>query len=184
MNWSKIYGNTIKTADIKQFANPKDIPPVYYDKPYYVVPTKGGERAYATLRDVLREHAKNAIVQIVLRTREHVAALGVHGDMLMMYQLRYAAELVPRAGLKTPALPKPDPAERDALSAVINRFSAPFFAEDYHDEYSEGVRELVERKAKGLPMPRAESKAPHATPEENIVDALQATLQGPQQLNA
>lgn len=170
-------GQEVKTFDVKQFCEPKAIDTVYFEKPYFITPTKGGERAYALLREVLARTDKLAVVQGIIYGNEHIAAIGVRGDLLLLNQLRFEAELTPRSNLKTPPLPKPHPNEIEALEAVVERFSGSFYIEDYHDEYSECVRELVERKAKGLPdSSRRERPDAHATPEDEIVNALASTL--------
>ncbi len=166
----------VKTIDIKQFFDPQAVEAIYYDKPYYIVPTHGGERAYSLLREVLVRSGKVAMVQFMQYNKERIGVLGVHGDMLVLQQLRYAAEIVPRSTLKTPPLPKPSPQEIEALSAVVERYSGPFYINDYHDEYAEHIQELVARKAKGLPAPKRERVAPHTTPENKIIDTLKNTL--------
>lgn len=166
-----------KTLAVQQFCEPSDIPSIYYDKPFYIVPTKGGERAYALLREVLGRLHKLAFVQFVLYTQEHIGMVGVHGDLLLLQQLHFAGEIAPRSGLKTPPLPKPTPAELDALSEVVRRFSGPLYIEDYHDEYSEQVQELVGRKVRGLPSGRRERIAPQATHDTELISALHDTLE-------
>lgn len=169
----------VKTIDIKQFCEPDSISPIYFTKPYYVVPARGGERAYALLREVFVRHHKIAVTQFVIYNKQHIAALATEGDLLMLQQLHFADEIVPRSSIKTPPLPKPSPAEIETLSSVMERFSGPFYIQDYHDEHSERIKQLVDRKAKGLPPPRPERLALHATPEKEIVSALQAALDRP-----
>jgi DNA end-binding protein Ku len=166
----------IKTIDVKQFCDPEAIDPIYFEKPYYIAPTRGGERAYSLLREVLARTGKIAIVQFVIYNKERIAAIGIHGDLLVLQQLRFDTEIVPRSSIKTPALPKPSPAEIEALSTVVERYTSPLYIQDYHDEHAEHINELIERKAKGLPAPRAERTAPNATPESEIVNALEDTL--------
>lgn len=173
---------SMKRIDVKQFSAKDAIKPMYYEKPFYITPTAGGERAYALLREALLQTEKIAITQFVMHNNEHVAAIGVHEDLLMLYQLRYASEILPRSEVQTPALPKSRPDEIDVLRTVIERYSAPLFIRDYHNEYSEHLRTLVERRAKGLPMPRPEKPDAQATPEAEIVNALQDTLHGPEPL--
>ncbi len=168
----------MKRIVVRQFCAGDAVAPVYYERPFYIVPGKGGERAYALLRDVLVRLHTIAIAEFVIYRREHLAAIGVHGDLLVLHQLRFAADLVPRGSLKVPALPRPSPMEIEALSAVVERLSGQFYIEDYHDEYTEQVQALVERKAKGLPAPRRERPAPQATPEDELITALESTLQG------
>lgn len=166
-----------KTLAVQQFCEPADVPTIYIDKPFYIVPTKGGERAYALLREVLGRLHKVAFTQFVLYTQEHIGMVGVHGDLLLLQQLRFAGEIAPRSALKTPPLPKPTPAELDALSEVVRRFSGPLYIEDYHDEYSERVREVVDRKVKGLPSTRRERIAPQATQDAELISVLHDTLE-------
>lgn len=168
--------SSFKSLVIQQFSEPDVVSSIYYEKPFYSVAAKGGERAYALLREVLARTNKMAIVTYTMYNREHIGALQVHEDLLLVQQLRYTAEIVPRSSVKTPTLPKPSPMEIEALSQVVDRLSGPLYLTDYHDEQAERLQQLVERKAKGLPAPRGEKTAPHATPEGRIVSALQATL--------
>jgi DNA end-binding protein Ku len=174
----------IKSIAIQQLTKSEAIPAIYYEKPYYAVPSKGGERAYALFREVFARTGTVAIAEFTLHAREHIGLLGLHGDLLMLHQLRFTAEITPRSSLKTPALPKPSPSEIEALRTVVERFSGPFYIEDYHDEYAEHIQELVERKAKGLKAPRRERPAPHATSEADILPTLQHALQEPQLLSS
>lgn len=166
----------VKTIVITQFSDLDAVQPQYYEKPYYIVPSSGGERAYALMREVFVRTHMMAIAQVVLYNKEHIAALRVEGDLLLLLVLRFAGELVPREHIRTPPLAKPSPAEVEALRAVVERFSGQFYIQDYHDERAEYIHDLVERKAKGLPLPRAERPKPQATPESGIIPALKDTL--------
>lgn len=172
----------LKTVDVKQFCDQSAIDPIYYEKPYYVTPAPGGERGYALLREALVRTGKLAITQFVIYNREHIAALGVAGDLIVLHQLRFADEIVPRSDIRTRPLPKSTPSELDALCALMDRFSGPFYIQDYHDEHAEYIHQLVERKARGLPMPRRESTPTHATPEDQIESALNDMLGNSHQL--
>lgn len=108
-----------KTVAIQQFCDQKDIPSIYIGRPYYVVSTKGGERAYSLVREVLARLKKVAIAQFVIYNKAHIAVLGVVGDLLILQQLRFAQEIVPRQLIKSPALPKPSPHEIEALGQVV-----------------------------------------------------------------
>jgi DNA end-binding protein Ku len=170
----------VKTIDVKQFTGPESVEPIYYEKPYYMVPTRGGERAYALLREVFIRSGKIAVTQFTIYNKERIGVLMVQDDLITLLQLRYAAEIVPRSSIKTPALPKPSPSEIEALSSVIDRYSGAFYIQDFHDENVERINQLVERKIKGLPVPSRERIAPLATPEGEIVEALRESL-GPEE---
>jgi DNA end-binding protein Ku len=167
----------IKAIEVKQFADAADIDPLYYEKPYYAVPSRGGEKAYALFREALLRTKKIAIAQFVIYSHDHIASISTHGDLIILHQLRFSSEIVPRSEIKSPPLNKPSPTEIETLTKLIDRYSGPFYAEDYHDEQSERILSLAERKAKGLPAPRREPKSPHATPEDELLPALRLSLE-------
>lgn len=167
-----------KTIDVRQFCELEDIDAAYFERPYYIVPNKGGERAYALLRDALSRNRKLAVARFVIYNKERIAVIGLRGDILVLNQLRFAAELVPRSDIKTPPLPKPSPREIDALTAVIDRYSGRLHIEDYHDEQSERIEQLLERKVKGLPPPRESRLEPETTEESELLPVLRQTLEG------
>jgi DNA end-binding protein Ku len=168
--------SSTKTIEVKQFCDFSDIDPIYYEKPYYIAPAKGGERAYALLREALTLSKKVMVAQFALSGREHIGAISLYRDILVLYQLRFSDAVLPRSEIKTRGLPRPSPTEVNTLRSVIDHFSGPFYIEDYHDDYNEQINMLIERKIKGLPPPRREKVSANATPEEEIVTALQNTL--------
>lgn len=175
---------TAKTIALQQFAPPNAIPPYFYDKVFSIVPARGGERGYVLLREVLERAQRIAVARFAIYGSEHLAAVGVVGDMLVLYQLRYAAEIVPRSEVKLPPLPRPTPKEIDTLSAVVERLSGPLYLEDYHDDYADHLDALIERKTKGLPPRSPERIAPHTTPEDELIPMLERVLQSGKHLPA
>lgn len=167
----------IKSITIKQFCMPDQIPASHHEKPYYLVPTSGGERGYALLREGLSKTGTLAIGRYYFYGSDHIGAIEAVEDVLVLHQLRFTDELIPRGSIKAPALPRPNPAETDMIEAVIERYSGPLHLSDYHDEYTEYVSLLAERKIKGLPMPKPEQTPAHTTPENKIQDTLATALQ-------
>ncbi|HET8708673.1 MAG TPA: Ku protein [Candidatus Saccharimonadales bacterium] len=170
----------VKTIMITQFCDMTSVNAIAFDKPYYIVAAPGGEHAYALLRDVLVRTKKAAVASYYLYRRERIGLIGVHNDLLMLFQLRFAADITPRSDLPTPPLPKPSPQEIDALSDIVERYSSPFYIEDYHDEYADKIHGIVDRKVRGLKPPRQ----PHqpdtpTTDEHDLLEALQKTLRAP-----
>src|SRR5919106_3920892 len=82
-----------KTVDIQAFVDAKEIPPYFFETPYYLAPGKRGEKAYALLRDAMKKAGKAGIATVVIRTRQYLAAVIPQGDVLLMNTLRYADEL-------------------------------------------------------------------------------------------
>lgn len=165
-----------KSLAVKQFCRPEDIDAIYYEKPYYIVPASGGGRAYTLLREALSRSSRAAVTQFVIYNKDRIGIISPRRDILVLYQLRFATEIIPRSDIKMPPLSKPSPAETDTLISIIDRFSGPFYVEDYHDEQTERIDELLAQKLKGLPAPRRSRDNPSATKDNDLLPALQRTL--------
>src|SRR5204863_565845 len=83
-----------RTVDIPSFVQPQDIDDRFFESAYFLVPPKGGERAYALLREAIRETGLVGIATIVLRDAQHLAALEVQDEAMVLTLMRYAEELV------------------------------------------------------------------------------------------
>ena len=95
-----------RTIDILDFVKAEDVDDRFFDKPYYVTPGAGGDRAYALLRETIREAGKIGIAKFVLRDRQHLAAIEVIEDALVLSTLRFADELVPASEYSVPVRPR------------------------------------------------------------------------------
>lgn len=144
-----------QTIDIIAAVCADEIDPTYFDKPYYLEPSKAGRKAYALLREVLREAERVALAKVVIRTRQHLAALVPQGDALVLEILRYPYELrgtdsleLPAADLEASGVTK---AELDMAKQLLSTIERPFDASDaeYRDTYHDDLLALIERKAKG-----------------------------------
>lgn len=167
----------IKSIDIKQFSDPGHIDPSYYEKPYYMVPGKGGELAYALLRQTLERTQKTAIITFVLYEKERLGIVTVFNGLLRLQQLRFADEIVPLSTIKLPSLPQPGPEQINLALSLLERYSMPLHVEDYHSEQNDIVHEIIDRKTKGLELKRPSQPLPHASNEAEITPALKALLE-------
>lgn len=165
-----------KSITIKQFSDPNDIDPSYYEKLYYMVPGKGGESAYALLGQALRRAAKAAVVTFTLHEKEHLGVMTVFDSMLRLQQLRFADEIISPAHVKLPVLPQSSAEQVNLTMKLLERYSAPFFIEDYHNEQNSIVHEIIDRKAKGLELRRETPNLPQITDEADVIPALKALL--------
>lgn len=173
---------TRKTLELVQFVDQHEIPPLYYDKPYYVVPTDDlAEDAYRVVRDALRAEAKAALGQLVMRGQEYLCAIRPCGDGLLLETLRYEDELRDAeplfAGIEDQ---KSDKDLLEVATQLIRRKTAPFKAEAFRDHYDEALRDLIAAKRKNRKTPRApvEGAAESDRPAgENVVDLLDALKQ-------
>lgn len=175
---------TRKTLELVQFVDVSEISPLYYDKPYYLVPTDElAEDAYRVLRDALRTSNKIGLGQLTLRGREYLVAVKPCGDGLLLETLHYADELRQAEPMFSEISGKN--ADKDLLevaTTLIERKSAPFDAEVFRDNYSAALKELVKRKVKGKAA-RVEIEEDERPKRrgDNVVDlmtALKKSLEG------
>lgn len=139
-----------QTVQIVDFVDGDKIPLAFYDRPYYLEPQKRGEKAYALLRETLKRTGKVGIAKVVLRTREHLAALIPQGDMLMLDLLRYHDEIRPVEELHLPhgdleELGISDK-ELDMAERLVESMVEEWQPERYHDEYRDDLLQLVEQR--------------------------------------
>ena len=173
---------TRKTLELVQFVELAEISPLYYKKPYYVVPTDElAEDAYRVLRDALRNSGKIGLGQLTMRGREYLCALKPCGDGLLLETLRYADEI--RAADPLFSSIEDEEADTDLLAVatqLIDRKTKPFDAGAFKDSFDAALRDLIERKRKNRKTPRARA-SDDAAPDrgDNVVDlmgALKASL--------
>jgi len=164
-----------KTLELTQFVDSHDIDPIYYDKPYYVVPADDlAEEAFIVLREALRKARKIGLGQLALRGREYVVSLKPCGRGMVLETLRYADE-VNKAGafFRSIGDDKPDEELLDLATTLIAKKSGDFDAADFHDRYVDALKELIERKKKGATISTEEDETPAAR-GSNVVDLMAA----------
>lgn len=165
-----------QSVDIVQFVELAEINPMYFDTPYYLEPEKKGRHAYALLREALREANKVGIAKVVIRQREHLAALKPNGDALVLELMHFADELVEQSEFEFPEAEKMPPNEMKVAKMLIDTMTAAFEPEEFHDTYKEKLLALIEARAAGKEIPRLKTKAPAATNVVNLMDVLQRSL--------
>lgn len=161
-----------QSIDIVDFVDSADIAPMYFETPYFVAPQKRAAKAYAVLRDALAKTGKAAIATVVIRTRQHVAAVVPRDEAMMLHILRYEHELRAPDSLELPKTSAKNVSERERAMAeeLIAKMSTRWDPTRYHDSYREDVLDMIERKAK---TGKVESiAAPKAAPSGNVVDLV------------
>lgn len=141
-----------QTIDILAFVDAKQVPSTFYEHPYYLVPAKGGAKVYALLRETLRQADKLGIAQLVIRTKQHLAALFALDEVIVLNTLRYYEEIksfeeykLPAKGIKEAGLS--DKELKMALS-LVEGMTEQWNPQLYHDTYREDVLALVKKKIK------------------------------------
>ena len=168
---------TKKTLDLVQFVGATEIPPLYFDRPYYVVPTDElAQDAYRVVRDALRRSEKTGLGQLTMRGKEYLAALRPCGDGLLLETLHYPDELRDAEPMfRDIADEAADEELLDLATSLIDRKTAPFDASAYEDRYAEGLRALIETKRRSGKAERVEIGEGETRPEGgNVVDLMAA----------
>ena len=159
-DFEKVRLETTHTIEVQSFVDADKMDVRYYDKPYYLEPAKGGERAYVLLREVLRRTNRTGIAKVVIRTKEHLAALLPCGEALVLDLIRWDQEVRRPDELQLPAgdLEKfhVREAELEMAKALIEAMTAEWNPSRYKDDYRERLLAWIEEKGRT----RAEPVAP------------------------
>ncbi|HET8535109.1 MAG TPA: Ku protein [Sphingomicrobium sp.] len=165
-----------KTLDLVEFVDEDGIDPMYFDKPYYVVPADDlAEEAYVVLRDALKAANKIGVGQLAMRGQEYVVALKPCGRGLLLETLRYADEVNKSSGFfRDIGDTKPDPDLLDMASMLIERKAGEFDPKEFHNRYVDALHRLIEKKqkAKGAKIIEEEETAPPKG--SNVIDLMAA----------
>jgi DNA end-binding protein Ku len=141
-----------QTIEITSFTNSADIAPEFYENPYYLVPTKGGEKGYALLREALLRTGKVAVGSVVMRGRQHFGVIGANKRVLLFNTLRFAAELrsLDDLDVAPPASKAANVAPREVAMAekLLEEMSAPWKPGEYHDTYREDLMRRIQDKVR------------------------------------
>ena len=170
-DFKKVDLETTDTIHILDFVDIDDINPIYFHKPYYLEPAKGGAGAYALLRDVLGKANKAGIAKVVIRTREHLAAVKANDKMLVLELMHFADELVDTNEFKIPET-KLGKREEDMAMTLVDQMSAKWDPERYKDDYKEALMKLIERKIEAGGKELPEGEKPRARPATNVIDLV------------
>jgi DNA end-binding protein Ku len=174
-----------QTIDIVAFVDAEQVPLLYFDHPYYLAPGKGGDKVYALLRETLKKTGKIGIARVVIRVKQHLAALVCVGDAIVMNTLRYEDEIRDAGDLKIPDSHAKGATITDKelkmAMALVEGMSEDWHPEQYHDTYREDVLALVEKKVaanetKSITMPGKEERPAAASNVIDLVSLLQASL--------
>lgn len=171
-----------KTIDIENFINLDEIAPVYFEKPYYLVPEKIGIKGYVLLRETLQKAKKVAIAKVVIREKQYLAALMPVKEALVLNLIRFKQELrslnefaIPDKHIKSYNI---HPQELKMAEQLVNSMTKEWKPEQYHDEYREFLLKWIEKKSqhKIKKAPKSKEKRP-ATNVIDFMGALKQSLQ-------
>jgi DNA end-binding protein Ku len=136
-----------KTVDIHAFVELGSIAPQYFEMPYYLVPGKRGEKAYALLRETMKKADKAGIATVVIRTKQYLAAVVPQDELLILNTLRYADELKDAAEMKVPDA-KVTSKELDMAMRLVEDMSDDWNPREYKDTFRQDLMKRIEAKVK------------------------------------
>lgn len=165
-----------QTVDIIQFVDEPAIDIRYFEKPYYLEPVKGGEKAYALLRAALGKSKKLALAKFVMHEHEHVAVIKPVGRALVLNQMRFPSDIREPGQLSLPTDKDVTPKELEMALKLVKQETKPFMPEDLHDTFTDELEELIKEKVKGKKPHKKAAKERHETTAKDLMGALKASL--------
>lgn len=167
-----------QTVDIQDFVDIDDIDPMYFYKPYYLEPQKGGDKAYVLLREALADGKKVGIAKVVIKTRQYLAGVKALKNALVLELMHFAEELAKVEKLNVPKAKEPGKKEMDMARALVNSMTSKWNPQKYHDDYREALMEVIEEKVEsgGKEIEEKPKKAPAPTKVIDLVAVLQQSL--------
>ncbi len=168
-----------QTVDIQDFVELDEIDPIFFYKPYYLEPQKGGDKAYALLRDALKDSKKVGVAKVVIKTREYLAGVKPEDGALVLELMHFADELADTSKLHIPKKVEIGKREITMAKSLIDSMSSKWNPEKYKDDYREALMEVIEEKveAGGKEIEEKPKKAPKPTKVIDLVSVLQKSLE-------
>jgi DNA end-binding protein Ku len=165
-----------KVIEILNFVSSSEIPPFFYEKPYYLEPAKGGSKSYFLLLEALKESKKVAVTRFALHNSEHYGVLLPTEDILILNQIRMLEDIRDYSSLNMTKA-KVTGQEVELAIALIDRLTGHFEPESYHDLYKERLKEIVEEKAKGKKIKVKKRKEVASTKVIDLMGVLKKSLE-------
>jgi DNA end-binding protein Ku len=176
-DFKRIDVEATQTVDIMNFVKLDDINPLFFNKPYYMEAEKGGDKAYVLLRDALADSGKIGIAKVVIKTRQHLAAIKPQKRGLMLELMHFPDELVDTGEFRAPAEKSSNKAEMNMAKQLIDSMSTKWDPAQYHDDYHKALEKIVEEKvAHGGKLPPAPRKKAKPSNVIDLVSVLQQSI--------
>jgi DNA end-binding protein Ku len=159
---------TVHTVDVSDFVRLEEVDPIYFDKAYYLAPEEQGIKAFALLRQALQQTGRAAVAKVAIRDKESLCLVRPYQDVLSMETMFYANEIRSTGGLAADTA-KVSPKELQMAVSLIENLSDSFDAERYQDDYQAALKQVIDAKVEGAPLPEAP-----AARGEKVVDLMEA----------
>jgi DNA end-binding protein Ku len=165
-----------RTIEIVEFIDMHEVDSVYFDHPYYLLPLKGGEKAYQLLAEAMRRTNKAGLAKFVLDEREYLVAVKSSEGALVLITLHYRDEILPAEGI-SPKEETSEAEEKERMKKSVRKMMTDFAPEKYADRRREKILNLLKKKAKE----KAPVEAPEVEGEEgegpaDLIAALEESM--------
>lgn len=167
-----------RSIDIMDFVKAEEVDDRFFDTPDHLTPAAGGDKAYALLRETIRESGRIGIAKFVLRDKLHLAAIEVIEDALVLSTLRFADELVDTAEYTFPAASGVKASEMRMAKMLVNELASEWKPEQYTDEYRQNLLRIIEARQKGQEPELEELSEQPSGKVVDLMERLRASLEG------
>lgn len=175
------------SIEILDFVDQDEIDPRYFETPYYLTPTKGGEKPYALLRAAISNTNVVGVGKIVMRNTQHLVGIKANGDALMLEIMRFQNEIVSTDEFNFPKASEVRPQELQMAEQLVHNLAAEFDAGKYTDEYRANLMKLIRAKMHGKKLKGAKAGAEPGE-DDKVVDLMarlrQSLAEGTQKKSA
>ena len=177
-DFARVDVEATQTVNIINFVSLDEVDPLLFYKPYYLEVGKGGDKAYVLLRDALVESGKIAIAMVVIRTRQHLAAVKPQKKGLMLELMHFPEELIDASEFKEPVEKPAGKAEMEMAKQLIQSMTSEWKPEQYTDQYHEALEKMIEEKIEhGGEEPLVSVKKKNPTNVVDLASVLQQSIQ-------
>lgn len=181
-DFARVDVEATQTVDIMQFVQLGEVDPLLFYKPYYMEVEKGGDKAYSLLRQALAETEKIAIAKVVIKTRQHLAAIKPQERGLMLELMHFPEELLDASNFKAPpdvTVLKPELAmAKKLIESMSGKWTPEVFKDDYRDRLEKVVEDKIKQGGKAPPKTKAHPRPANVI---DLVSVLQQSIQDAQQ---
>jgi DNA end-binding protein Ku len=165
---------TVHTVDISDFVKLEEVDPIYYDKAYYLAPEEAGAKAFALLRQALEQTGRAAVAKVAIRDKENLCLVRPYQDVLSMETMFYANEIRSTDEIAADGA-KVSPKELQMAVSLIENLSDSFDAERYQDEYQAALKQVIDAKIEGSPLPEVPTE--RGGKVVDLMEALRASIE-------
>lgn len=175
-DFEKASPENTRRLEIMEFVEEKEIDSIYFEKPYYIEPTKSGSKPYALFREALKKSKKAGICTFVLRNKEHLGIIKTIDNILVLNQIRFEEEIRSSKDLNIPNSVKIPGSQLKMANTLIDQMTKSFDIRQYKDTYTGKLLKYIKAKAKGK---KTTSKKMHVIHKrsDDLMEQLKASLE-------